>query len=76
MQKSELKNMPYEAKAAAVVVVERVPQYSRWRVTVNDAPVVIGSAFETLYSDLERVGAWVLDAGFDQFTVRAGAPDA
>lgn len=70
MQRKELDNMTAEQKAAAAVIVMRVEQYRRWRVVINGEIVVTKDEYDCLYADLERVAAWLKQAGIETFTVR------
>ncbi|MBB5420796.1 hypothetical protein [Paraburkholderia atlantica] len=70
MRRKDLQTFTPEQAASAVVVVQRVEQYNRWRVIVNGEAVVTNEEIDCLYSDIERIAAWLKDAGIESFTVR------
>ncbi|SAK98096.1 hypothetical protein AWB80_07459 [Caballeronia pedi] len=70
MRRKDLQTFTPEQAATTVVVVQRVEQYRRWRVVINGEVVVTADEIDALFADLERIAAWLEEAGIKQFTVR------
>lgn len=69
MRRKDLRDYLAANGGAAEVTVQRVEQYRRWRVVVNGDVIVTNEEVDCLCADLERIAAWLTEAGVTQFTV-------